>query len=67
MYYVNKEDELILLDYKTDFVQSEQELVNKYKKQLELYEKALEEAFHKKVKSTFIYSTYLGKEIEVLK
>ena len=67
LYYVNKEDELILVDYKTDFVQSEQELVNKYKKQLELYEKALEEAFHKKVKSTFIYSTYLGKEIEVLK
>lgn len=67
LYYINKEEELILVDYKTDFVQTEEELVNKYKKQLELYEKALEEAFHKKVKTTFIYSTYLGTEIEVLK
>lgn len=67
LYYINKEDELILVDYKTDFVQSEEELVNRYKKQLELYKKALEEALEQKVKSTFIYSTFLGKEIEVLK
>lgn len=65
LYYINKEDELILVDYKTDFVQREEELINKYKKQLELYQKALEESLHKKVKNTFIYSTFLGKTIEV--
>jgi ATP-dependent helicase/nuclease subunit A len=67
LYYINKEDELILVDYKTDFVQTEEELVNKYLKQLELYKKALEESMNKKVKSVFIYSTYLEKEIEILK
>lgn len=65
LYYINKEDELILVDYKTDFVKKEEELIHKYKKQLELYQKALEEALHQKVKNTFIYSTFLGKEIEV--
>lgn len=67
LYYVNKEDGLILVDYKTDFVQTEEELIQKYQTQLELYQKALEEALHKKVKKIYIYSTFLGKEIEILK
>lgn len=67
LYYINKEDELVLVDYKTDFVQTEMELVNKYKKQLEVYEKALEESLNKKVNHIYIYSTFLVKEIEVLK
>lgn len=65
LYYRNKEDEWILVDYKTDFVQVEEELINKYKVQLDLYKKALEEALGQKVKNTFIYSTFLGKEIEI--
>ena len=65
LYYVNAQDELILVDYKTDFVPTEQELVNKYKKQLELYQRALEEALQKKVSHVFIYSTFLAKEIEI--
>lgn len=67
LYYINRQDELVLVDYKTDFVQTEQELIHKYEKQLELYHRALEEALHKKVNHVFIYSTFLGKEIEVLK
>lgn len=65
LYYKNKEEEWILVDYKTDFVQTEEELINQYKVQLDLYKKALEEAFGQKVKRTFIYSTFLGKEIEI--
>lgn len=65
LYYRNQKDELILVDYKTDFVETEEELINKYKKQLELYKKALEEALEKKVSHIFIYSTFLGKEIEL--
>lgn len=67
LYYINKDDELILVDYKTDFVQTEEELIHKYKKQLELYKKALEEALNRQVNHMFIYSTFLGKELEVLK
>lgn len=65
LYYVNARDELILVDYKTDFVPTEQELVNKYKTQLALYRRALEEALQKKVSHVFIYSTFLAKEIEI--
>ena len=63
LYYINEKDELILVDYKTDYVSNEQELVQKYFKQLELYKRALEEALSKKVIKTYIYSTYLNKEI----
>ncbi len=67
LYYINQKDELILVDYKTDFVETEEALQNKYRKQLELYKKALEEALEKKVSHVFLYSTFLGKEIEVYK
>ncbi len=65
LYYIRKNDDLILVDYKTDFVTTPQALINKYQKQLELYKRALEDALGKKVKTTWIYSTFLGKEIEV--
>lgn len=66
LYYINKDDELILVDYKTDYVEdkNEQTLKDKYKTQLELYKKALEEALDRKVDKVYIYSTYLDKEIE---
>jgi len=41
------------------------ELIEKYKTQLELYKQALEQALHKKVDKTYIYSVYLGKQIEL--
>ncbi len=67
LYFINKEDELILVDYKTDYVEEgkEQELIDKYKKQLELYKIALEDSLDKKVKETYIYSVYLGVEIPI--
>lgn len=67
LYYINQEDELVLVDYKTDFVQTEGELMDKYRIQLEWYQKALEEALQKKVSRVLIYSTFLGKVLEVLK
>ena len=63
LYYINENDKLILVDYKTDYIQDEKELIEKYSKQLELYKKALEEALDKKVSSIYIYSTCLNKEI----
>ena len=67
LYYKNRDDELVLVDYKTDYVPDgkETELVIKYKKQLELYKRALEDAFDTKVARVYIYSLYLGKEILV--
>lgn len=66
LYYINKKDELILVDYKTDFVEEEDELIHKYRNQLYLYQKALEESLQRKVNHVLIYSTFLGKELEVL-
>ena len=67
LYYINKENELVLLDYKTDYVENKNEniLKEKYKVQLKLYKKALEEALNRKVDRIYIYSTYLDKEIEI--
>ena len=68
LYFIDKDDKLVLVDYKTDYVEknNEKELIEKYKKQLELYEKALEQALNKKVDEKYLYSTYLSKEIKIL-
>ena len=65
LYYITQEDELILVDFKTDFVENRDEriLIDKYKTQLELYRRAIESALDKKVDKIFIYSTYLEREI----
>ena len=65
LYYINENDELILVDYKTDYVKEEKELIQKYYKQLELYKNALEEALNKKVSKIYIYSTCLDEEIQI--
>ena len=71
LYYITKNDELVLLDYKTDFVeqkepvQMSQELINRHKPQLMLYKEALENGLNRKVDRVWIYSTGLGKEVLV--
>ena len=60
LYYINSKDELILLDYKTDYVTDENELISKYEVQLDLYKQALEKVFKRRVGKVYIYSTYLG-------
>lgn len=51
LYYVDKNDKLILVDYKTDFVKEgkEQEIIKRYEKQLQIYQRALEKALNRKV------------------
>ncbi len=67
LYYIDKDNNLNLVDYKTDYVEAEneQELVKKYRKQLELYKEALEKSYNKQVKNTYIYSVYLNKVIKI--
>ena len=56
-----------MVDYKTDYVENgkEDDLVDKYKKQLEIYKKALEQALGRSVDKCFIYSVYLEKLLKV--
>lgn len=65
LFFIDKDDKLILVDYKTDYVQHENELVEKYKGQLDLYKEALEQSLDKKVDKMCIYSVYLNKLIEI--
>lgn len=61
--YYEREDGLILVDYKTDRVGSSKELLNRYRVQLDYYAKALEQITGKKVREKWIYSFALQKEI----
>jgi ATP-dependent helicase/nuclease subunit A len=63
LYYIDKDGNIVLVDYKTDYVENEMDLVEKYKEQLLLYKRALESALKKQVDRVYIYSTYLDKEI----
>lgn len=63
--YFEEEDGLVLVDYKTDRVKKEEELVKRYKVQVELYKQALEQAMGIRVKGMYLYSFSLEKEIEV--
>ncbi|HKM33953.1 MAG TPA: helicase-exonuclease AddAB subunit AddA [Lachnospiraceae bacterium] len=58
-----EEDGIILLDYKTDVIQSPQELENRYKVQLDYYEEALTGLTGRPVKEKILYSFYLGCQI----
>ena len=40
-------------------------LIEKYKEQLKLYSRAIEEALNRKVDEVYIYSTHLNKEVKV--
>lgn len=67
LYYITNIDELVLVDYKTDYVENnnEESLKEKYNVQLSIYKKALEEALKRKVDRVYIYSTWLNKEIKI--
>ena len=67
LYFIDKNDKLVLLDYKTDFVKlgDEDLLIERHKPQLMLYKEALENGLNRKVDKVVIYSTSLGKEIIV--
>ena len=67
LYCIDNEDNIILVDYKTDCIQqgNEKYLVDKYQKQLMIYQQALENALHKKVTEVYIYSLHLNKAIKL--
>ena len=58
LYYIDENDRLILVDFKTDKIKQGQEkiLEERYKVQLELYKEALESALGRKVDKAMIYS-----------
>lgn len=63
--YFEEEGKLILLDYKTDHVMHEKQLIKRYRSQLSYYKQALEQMTRKKVAEIYIYSLALEQTIEV--
>ena len=60
-----EDGQLVVVDYKTDRLTSEEEFREKYSSQVRLYRRALSVCTDYSVKETVLYSFYLGKEIEV--
>ena len=56
-------DKVYIVDYKTDRVNNEKDLVDRYKKQLELYAETLVSVTGRELGACYLYSTCLGKEI----
>ena len=54
--YFEEENELVIVDYKTDRISSLQELKERYKTQLDYYEEAISRLTGKKVKEKILYS-----------
>lgn len=63
--YFEEDGEIVLLDYKTDVIQTAEELADRYRVQLDYYGEALERLTGKRVKERVLYSFYLGKEVRV--
>ena len=61
--YFEEDGELVVADYKTDAVTQAEELVNRYRVQLDYYARALEQLTRKRVKEKIIYSFALQREI----
>ena len=65
--YLEETDGLILIDYKTDYLErgQEQRLKDRYGIQLDYYEGALNQMTGQKVKEKMIYSMTLQEEIRL--
>ncbi|MFZ2539932.1 MAG: helicase-exonuclease AddAB subunit AddA [Oscillospiraceae bacterium] len=60
-----EDDGIVIVDYKTDYVDNDVILINRYYDQLRLYKSAIEEIFGRNVKQCLLYSLHLEKEIEI--
>lgn len=56
-------NEIILVDYKTDVIESGEKLMGRYHVQLEYYKEALERILEMKVKDCILYSFCLGETV----
>ena len=65
LYFIDEDNRLVLVDYKTDRVERLEELIPKYKTQLDLYKQALEEALDRKVDEVYIYSVHKSESIKL--
>ncbi|MFQ7446038.1 helicase-exonuclease AddAB subunit AddA [Intestinibacter bartlettii] len=65
--YFEEDDGLVILDYKTDFVDknNKKEIIHKYKKQIEIYADVLSKLTGKKVKEKYLYLFGIDEQVKV--
>ena len=63
--FFEEDGKYVLLDYKTDAVETAEELVGRYHVQLDYYAEALEQSFGHRDTERIIYSFKLGEEIHL--
>ncbi|MDO4283123.1 MAG: helicase-exonuclease AddAB subunit AddA [Clostridia bacterium] len=65
LFYITDDDQVVLVDFKTDRLFEEEIFIKRYKKQLDIYKEAIEKLLKYKVKKTLIYSFSMNKAIEI--
>lgn len=63
--FFEEEDGLVVLDYKTDYVETEDELRERYRTQIDYYAEALEQMTGKKIKEKQLYSFALKRSVSI--
>ncbi len=65
--YFEEDDGLVILDYKTDFVDenNKKEIIHKYKKQIEFYADVLSKLTGKKVKEKYLYLFGIDEQVSI--
>ncbi|AYD41059.1 helicase-exonuclease AddAB subunit AddA [Clostridium fermenticellae] len=63
--YFEEDDELVVIDYKTDYIEDIGDIKRKYEFQLKYYAKALELITGKKVKNKYLYLLYNNTAVEI--
>ncbi|MBF8983398.1 helicase-exonuclease AddAB subunit AddA [Lutibacter sp. B2] len=65
--YFEEADGIILVDYKSDYIEFDKknQIVDKYRIQIELYKEALEKITKKTVKESYLYLFHLEEEVSI--
>ena len=65
--FFKEDDGIVLFDYKTDYVEdgNEEEIIERYKVQMQYYKEALEKITEEPVKEVYLYLFYLDKEVKI--
>ena len=65
LFYITENNKAILVDFKTDKLDNEQDFIDRYKIQLKIYKDAINTLTDYNIYKTYIYSFNLNKEIEL--
>ena len=65
LYFITEKDEIVLIDYKSDHINDQDEIRNRYTPQIEYYSKALEQITGRKVSERYLFMVNSGEVIEI--